>query len=161
MSEAPDQESKTEEATEKKVRDSVEKGKIPVSREASVFSSMIALLIVLSFLTVDSVRNLTSTLVRMIDDPSGFRIRTGADAIDFMVVVGASSAQLVLPIVIVLASAGLASSFLQNAPRIVFERIKPEFSEYRSPRGGKGYLAARGASRRGRPFLSSLRLALS
>ena len=44
MSEAPDQESKTEEATEKKVRDSVEKGKIPVSREASVFSSMIALL---------------------------------------------------------------------------------------------------------------------
>ena len=66
MSEAPDQESKTEEATEKKVRDFVEKGKIPVSREASVFSSTIALLIVLSFLTVDSVRNLTSTLVRMI-----------------------------------------------------------------------------------------------
>ena len=53
MAEAPDQESKTEEATEKKVRDSLEKGKIPVSREASVFSSMIALLIVLSFLTVD------------------------------------------------------------------------------------------------------------
>ena len=30
--------------------------------------------------------------------------------------------------VIVLALAGLASSLLQNAPRIVFERIKPEFS---------------------------------
>ena len=35
---------------------------------------------------------------------------------------------LVLPIVIVLALAGLASSILQNVPRIVFERIKPEFS---------------------------------
>ena len=62
MSDAPEQESKTEEATEKKVRDSVEKGKIPVSREASIFSSMIALLIILSFLTVDGVRQLTSTL---------------------------------------------------------------------------------------------------
>ena len=161
MSEAPDQESKTEEATEKKVRDSVEKGKIPVSREASVFSSMIALLIVLSFLTVDSVRNLTSTLVRMIDDPSGFRIRTSADAIDFMVVVGVSSAQFVLPMVVVLALAGLASSFLQNAPRIVFERIKPEFSRISIVQGGNGYLAARGVWRRRRPFLSSLRLALS
>ena len=136
MSEAPDQESKTEEATEKKVRDSVEKGKIPVSREASVFSSMIALLIVLSFLTVDSVRNLTSTLVRMIDDPSGFRIRTSADAIDFMVVVGVSSAQFVLPMVIVLALAGLASSFLQNAPRIVFEN-QAGILPYFDPPGGE------------------------
>ena len=149
MSEAPDQESKTEEATEKKVRDSVEKGKIPVSREASVFSSMIALLIVLSFLTVDSVRNLTSTLVRMIDDPSGFRIRTSADAIDFMVVVGVSSAQLVLPMVIVLALAGLASSFLQNAPRIVFERIKPEFSRISIAQGWETDIWQPGAYRGG------------
>jgi flagellar biosynthesis protein FlhB len=128
MSEAPDQESKTEEPTEKKIRDSVEKGKIPISREASIFSSMIALLIILSFLTVDSVRQLTSTLGRLIDDPSGFRIRNGADAVEFMAVVVGSSAQLVLPIVIVLAVAGLAASFLQNAPRFVFERIKPDYS---------------------------------
>ena len=50
MSEAPDQESKTEEATEKKIRDSLEKGKIPVSREASIFASMVALLVIQSFL---------------------------------------------------------------------------------------------------------------
>jgi flagellar biosynthetic protein FlhB len=135
MSEAPDQESKTEEPTEKKIRDSVEKGKIPVSREASIFSSMIALLIILSFLTVDSVRQLTSTLGRLIDDPSGFRIRNGADAVEFMGVVVGSSAQLVLPIVIVFAVAGLAASFLQNAPRIVFERIKPDYSRISMAQG--------------------------
>jgi flagellar biosynthesis protein FlhB len=128
MSEAPDQESKTEEATEKKIRDSVEKGRIPVSREVSIFSSMLALLIILSFLTVDSVRDLTSTLARLLDDPSGIRIRNGADAVEFMVVMGGSSARLLLPMVIVLAIAGLAASFLQNAPRIVFERIKPDYS---------------------------------
>jgi len=128
MSDAPERESKTEEPTEKKIRDSVEKGKIPVSREASIFSSMIALLIILSFLTVDSVRQLTSTLGRLMDDPSGIRIRNGADAVEFLTLIGASLAIFLLPIVIVLAIAGLAASFLQNAPQIVFERIKPELS---------------------------------
>jgi len=128
MSDAPERESKTEEPTEKKIRDSVEKGKIPVSREASIFSSMIALLIILSFLTVDSVRQLTSTLGRLMDDPSGIRIRNGADAVEFLTLIGASLAKFLLPIVIVLAIAGLAASFLQNAPQIVFERIKPELS---------------------------------
>ena len=135
MSEAPDKESKTEEATEKKIRDSVEKGQIPISREASIFSSMIALLIILSFLTVDSVRHLTSTLGRLIDDPSGFRIGNGADAVDFLAVLGVSSARFVLPIAIVLAIAGLAASLLQNAPRIVFERIKPEYSRISIAKG--------------------------
>jgi flagellar biosynthesis protein FlhB len=128
MAEGPDQESKTEEPTEKKIRDSVEKGQIPISREASIFSSMIALLIIQNFLTVDSVRHLTSTLGQLIDDPSGIRIRNGTDAVELMVVVGGSSARLVLPMVIVLAIAGLAASFLQNAPRIVFERIMPDYS---------------------------------
>jgi len=64
----------------------------------------------------------------MIDDPSGFRIRTSADATEFLVAVGLSAARLVLPIVLVLALAGVASSILQNVPRIVLERIKPEFS---------------------------------
>jgi flagellar biosynthesis protein FlhB len=135
MSEAPDQESKTEEATEKKVRDSVEKGRIPVSREASIFASMIALLIILSFLTVDSARQLTSTLARLIDDPSGIRIRNGADAVEFLVVIGGNSAQLLLPMVLVMAIAGLAASFLQNAPRIVLERIKPEVSRISIAKG--------------------------
>ena len=72
----------------------------------------------------------TSTLARLIDDPSGIRIRNSADAIEFLVAVGVSAARLLLPIVIVLALAGLASSFLQNVPRIVFEKIKPEAVAY-------------------------------
>ena len=63
MAETSDQESKTEEATEKKVRDSVEQGKIPVSREASIFASMVALLMVIqAFLIGQACSNLTSTL---------------------------------------------------------------------------------------------------
>ncbi len=128
MSEAPEKESKTEEATEKKVRDSVEKGQIPVSREAPIFASMLALLIIMSFLMSDNVRTLTYTLARMIDDPSGIRLRNGADAISFFTAIGMSAAGLIIPIIIVLMLAGLASSFLQNAPRLVFDRIQPQMS---------------------------------
>lgn len=144
MSEGPDKESKTEEPTEKKIRESIEKGKIPVSREVSIFSSMIALLLIQSFLTVDNVRNLTSTLARLIDDPSGVRIQNGADVIELMTVIGSSSARLVLPIVLVLALAGIASSIFQNAPQIVFDRIKPELSRISVAKGWERIFGGQG-----------------
>jgi len=50
MAESSDQDSKTEEPTEKKVRDALDQGNIPVSREASIFASMAALMIILTFL---------------------------------------------------------------------------------------------------------------
>ncbi|MGP9813380.1 flagellar biosynthesis protein FlhB [Rhodopseudomonas sp. NSM] len=135
MSEAPDKESKTEEPTEKKIRDSVEKGKIPVSREVSIFASMIALLLIQSFLTVGNVRGLSATLARMIDDPAGIRIRNGADAVALLMTVGASAARLVIPIVTVLALAGVAASIFQNAPNLVFERITPDLSRISVAKG--------------------------
>jgi flagellar biosynthetic protein FlhB len=144
VSDEPDKDSKTEEATEKKVRDSVEKGQIPVSREAPIFASMLALLIIQSFLTTDNVRKLTFTLARLIDDPSGIRIRNGTDAIELLTAVGMSAAGLVIPIVIVLMLAGLASSFLQNAPRIVLDRIQPEASRISIAKGWGRIFGAQG-----------------
>lgn len=144
MSEAPEKESKTEEATEKKVRDSVEKGQIPVSREAPIFASMLALLIIMSFLMSDNVRTLTYTLARLIDDPSGIRLRNGADAISFFTAIGMSVAGLIIPIIIVLMLAGLASSFLQNAPRLVFDRIQPQMSRLSIMKGWERIFGAQG-----------------
>lgn len=144
MSEAPEKESKTEEATEKKVRDSVEKGQIPVSREAPIFASMLALLIIMSFLMSDNVRTLTYTLARLIDDPSGIRLRNGADAISFFTAIGMSAAGLIIPIIIVLMLAGLASSFLQNAPRLVFDRIQPQMSRLSIMKGWERIFGAQG-----------------
>jgi len=144
VSEAPEKESKTEEATEKKVRDSIEKGQIPVSREAPIFASMLALLIIMSFLMSDNVQKLTYTLARLIDDPSGIRLRNGADAISFFTAIGMSAAGLIVPIIIVLMIAGLASSFLQNAPRLVFDRIQPEMSRLSIMKGWERIFGAQG-----------------
>ncbi len=135
MAESSDQESKTEEPTEKKVRDALEQGKIPVSREASIFASMAALMVIMAFLISQGVQQLTPTLTSLLDDPEGFPLSTGADAQNLLTVVGLQALRFLTPLVVILMVFGLASSLLQNAPRLVLERIKPDLSRI-SPIGG-------------------------
>src|SRR5262245_23888809 len=135
MAEGSDQESKTEEPTEKKVRDALDRGQIPVSREASIFASMAALMVIQAFLIGPGVQQLAPTLKGLLDDPDGFRLSTGADAQNLLTVVGLQAMRFVLPLVIILVAFGLAASLLQNAPRLVLERIQPDPSRISPAKG--------------------------
>jgi flagellar biosynthetic protein FlhB len=135
MAEASDQESKTEQPTEKKIRDALEQGKIPVSREASIFASMAALMVIQSFLIGQGVQQLVPTLKGFLDDPDGIRLSTAADAQNLLSVVGLQAMRFMLPLVIVLIAFGLAASLLQNAPRLVLDRIQPNFSRISPAQG--------------------------
>ena len=135
MAETSDQENKTEEPTEKKIRDAVEQGRIPVSREASVFASMAALMVIQAFLIGQGVQQLVPTLKGLLDDPEGFHVGTGADAQDLLSAVGLTAMHFMVPIFVILIAFGLASSLLQNTPRLVLERIRPDFSRV-SPMSG-------------------------
>ena len=135
MADTPDQESKTQEPTEKKIRDALDQGKIPVSREASVFASMAALMVIQAFLIGQGVQELLPTLKSLIDDPDGFRLSTGADAQNLLTVVGLQAMHFMLPLVLVLIVFGLAASLLQNSPRLVLERIQPDFSRISPAKG--------------------------
>src|SRR3981189_3197477 len=125
MAEASDQESKTLEPTEKKIRDSLDQGKIPVSREASIFASMAALMVIQTFLIGPGVQQLTPTLKSFLDDPGGFRLSTGADAQNLLTVVALQAMHFMLPLVIILIVFGLAASLLQNSPRPVLAPLPP------------------------------------
>ena len=144
MAEATDQESKTEQPTEKKVRDALEQGKIPVSREASIFASMAALMVIQSFLIGEGVQQLLPTLKGFLDDPDGIRLSTGADAQNLLSVVGLQAMRFVVPLVIVLIAFGLAASLLQNAPRLVLDRIQPNFSRISPAQGWSRLFGAQG-----------------
>ena len=135
MADTPDQESKTQEPTEKKIRDALDQGKIPVSREASVFASMAALMVIQAFLIGQVVQDLLPTLKSLIDDPDGFRLSTAADAQNLLTVVGLQAMHFMLPLVLVLIVFGLAASLLQNSPRLVLERIQPDFSRISPAKG--------------------------
>jgi flagellar biosynthetic protein FlhB len=135
MSEAPDKDSKTEEATEKKIRDSLDKGQVPHSREAATLASMLAILIGVYFLLSDNVVRLRFSLESFIDHPGSFSIGTGADASAILMVVALEAAKVVGPFILVLAVAGIAASFLQNQPQLVVDRIEPKLERISIKKG--------------------------
>jgi flagellar biosynthetic protein FlhB len=128
MANREDRESKTEEATEKRIRDAEEKGNVPFSKELPTFTSLIGLLIVTSFFIVDGVIELTASLKRFIDDPGRWSLENTSDVVQVFGAINLDAARLLVPAVVVLMVAGLASSFIQNSPRIVFDRIQPQLS---------------------------------
>jgi flagellar biosynthetic protein FlhB len=128
MANQDDKESKTEEATEKKIRDALEKGNVPFSRELGTFSGLVGLLIVMSFFAVGSVLELTARLQRFIDDPGRWSLENSADAVQVFGSINFAVVQLLAPAILAIAVAGIGSSMLQNSPRIVFDRVQPKLS---------------------------------
>jgi flagellar biosynthetic protein FlhB len=145
MSDAPDKESKTEEPTEKKISDAVEKGNVPVSREASLFASIFGILVILAFLTQQRVIALTGQLGRLLDDPGGYSLEIGDDASLLLWAVTGEVGRFMLPIIVVLALTSIGASVLQNAPRLAPERIRPQWSRLSPLAGWKRIFGVQGA----------------
>ena len=64
MSEQADDDSKTEEATEKRIQDALDKGNVPFSKEAPVLTSMLGMLVFLTCMD-------TARLPRLASIPAG------------------------------------------------------------------------------------------
>jgi flagellar biosynthesis protein FlhB len=135
MADQPDRDSKTEEASEKKIRDELERGNVPVSREASIFAAFGGLLLFSTFFLKESGQALVYGLSRLLDNASDWRLRNGGDAIQLLSALTDSVGGIFVPIFIILIGAGLAASVAQNPPSIVFQRISPDFSRISVPGG--------------------------
>ncbi len=144
MSEDQDKESKTEEASEKKISDAVEKGNVPFSREATLFASLLGILAILAFFVAAPTKLLTADLSRLIDDPAGFPIATGNDAVSILWGALAGAGRFLMPMVIVLMLAGLVASGFQNVPSLVTERIRPQWSRVSPSAGFKRIFGTQG-----------------
>ena len=87
----------------------------------------------------------TSSLRRLLDNPGGWSLENSADA--DRPVPGdrhGCRCRLLLPAVVVLAAAGILSSLLQNAPRLVLERMRPQLSRLSISKGWKRIFGAQG-----------------
>ncbi|PPJ44374.1 flagellar biosynthesis protein FlhB, partial [Rhizobium sp. KAs_5_22] len=71
----------TEEPTEKKLRDAIEKGNIPASTEASLFASSLAFYLFLVFFAPDGVRRLSETLADILERPEQWHLNNASDLI--------------------------------------------------------------------------------
>ena len=135
MSESDDPESKTEEATEKKLHDTLEKGKTPVSRDVTTAFGILALLIALNFLMPALTPRLVETLSLLLGNSGALSLRTDDDALRYSQFFFLELGRFLAPMLLAIILAGLAGSFVQGAPRFVFDRIEPDLARI-SPLAG-------------------------
>ena len=133
---------KTEEGSEKKIRDALEGGNTPVSREAGVFCSMAAMLLIASLVIANRVGALADTLAALFGSPAHSPFATTADTVFVFTMVGQAAGTFLLPIVLMLMLAGIGASLAQGVPRLVGERIRPKWSKV-SPAAGLKRIAGR------------------
>jgi len=135
MAEPADKDSRTEEATDKKIRDSVEKGNTPFSREAPLLASILAFLSIMSFSATGGSLKMAGLLSKLIDRPEDWTLDTGQDATQLLRVLAFRVGLILLPVFLALPVAGILASLLQNAPSIVIDRIRPQFSRISPSQG--------------------------
>lgn len=135
MSDSEDHESRTEEATEKKVMDMLEQGKTPVSRDVPVAALFVAFLLCLGFVLDVVGPRLVTAIGLMLANVGQFALFNGADAFTHSQAVLFEGARFLTPMLVMFVVGGLAAALLQGTPRLVFDRIQPELSRI-SPREG-------------------------
>lgn len=135
MAEQSDKESKTEEATEKKIRDSVEKGQVPFAKEVSVVGSFLAILVFMVFLAESRAIELGGFLSMFIERSETWTLATEHDAVLLYRQVFLEIVKPLAGLMALLIGAGIAGSILQNMPRMVLDRVQPKLSRI-SPKEG-------------------------
>jgi flagellar biosynthetic protein FlhB len=144
MSDTDDKDSKTEAPSDKKIRDAIEKGNIPFSREATLFASIVGILLVLAFATRGTTKTLTEKLSLFVNRPQDFRLESGADASLLIQSVALEVGQFLIPTIVILAGCSLAASLLQNVPSVVSERIRPQWNRISPASGWKRIFGRQG-----------------
>lgn len=128
MADDDDKDSKTELPTEKKIRDAMEKGNTPFSREVTIFASTLAIYVYLVFFLPDGVARMNETLRDFFEQPEAWNLKSGTDVIAIFRHLGWEAAGLLMPILIMMMFFGVASSVFQNLPSPVLERVRPQMN---------------------------------
>ncbi|MBL8578402.1 MAG: flagellar biosynthesis protein FlhB [Mesorhizobium sp.] len=135
MAEDVDKESKTEEASEKKIRDTIEKGNLPQSKETGILASFVAILLFMVFFAGGSIVELGSFLSIFLEKPDAWKMDTSSDVVELSRMVTIEIGKAVASLLLLLIVAGIGSSVLQNVPQFVGERIRPQASRISLTKG--------------------------
>ncbi len=144
MSEKPDEDSKTEDATEKRIQDAYDKGNTPNSREVTILTSTLGLCCAIVFFSVDTVRGVSMSLGMLISSSHKFVLEQEAEAHWTLVALISKMGIYLAPIFGVLMIAGLIGSLFQNVPLMKLDRITPKASRISLKEGFKRMLGRQG-----------------
>lgn len=128
MADEQDRESKTEDATEKRVSDAIDKGNVPVAREATLFGSIAATYGVLLLLGGWMVEKLAETLQTALAGAGTLRIGDREAAASYLLTLLRDTGLPILPVLAVIGAGSVIALLLQNTPAAAGERISPKAS---------------------------------
>ncbi|MEX3314496.1 flagellar biosynthesis protein FlhB [Sulfitobacter sp. PS-8MA] len=128
-----DKSSKTEEPTEKKLRDARKKGDVPQSRETGTAMVVFSLLMVLVFVLPSSIGGIVDALQRPLSNASFTAIGTGSTGVveagQVLKGLGFTLGLAMMPVVGIMVLAALFGVLIQGETVVSTERIKPKPSK--------------------------------
>ena len=148
MSDAVDKDEQTEEPTEKRLKDALERGEAPVSQEATLVASVGGLLFAMAFVLPLYAPRVAASLAVFLENPSGWRLENSADLVGLATLCASVGGVLVIPVAVALMVPGVLGTALQGGPGLVPSRVAPDFSRVKissglsrlfGPRGWTGF----------------------
>lgn len=127
MSEPADRESKTEEATEKRLQDAIAKGRQAFTREVPLLLSAIAVWLVIGFMISDASGQVSRVLRPFWERPAEFSFASSSDVTALLGYVAVAALLPVLPAIGLICIAGMLGSLAQSRG-FSAERIAPQVS---------------------------------
>lgn len=123
-----DKDSKTESPSQKKLSDAAQKGNVPFSKEVTLFASSLAFYCFMLFFVPSSIGKLAESLKDILEKPDQWQIENASDVVSLAVHLSWVVAAFLLPVMVMFTIFGLGSSFAQNMPSFVLERVRPQLS---------------------------------
>jgi len=153
LTQSEDKDNRTEQATEKRLRDAQDEGNVPVSREANNFAYLLAAYISIGSLGGAGLTQFAVTLRGLLASVSQIRIEDSADLLALLWQIVLLCASATLPFILVFAVAGVGASVVQNRPSIVWTKIAPDGSKISLAGGLKRIFGANGLLELGKTTL--------
>lgn len=153
MAENQDKDSRTEEATDKKLSDARGDGNVPMSREATNFTYLLGALLVIAVLGQTFLEHFSDLLRGLLANVGSIRIENGGDLALLFDVVGKTAALITAPIILTFTAAGVLASVAQNPPSLIPKRVMPDISRLSPAKGFKRLFSVTG-------FVEFLKLSL-
>ena len=140
MADDQDKDSKTEDPTEKKISEALEKGNTPFSREVTYVVSLATIALVTLIYAPSFTNDVAKVLRTVFANSHDWSLDSSETVYSLMFFLVGTIGLALLPIILPLVVFGLISSFAQNQPRMVLDRIQPKFERVSLAKGLKRLL---------------------
>lgn len=137
MSDAPDKDSKTEQATEKRREEALDRGNTPVSREVSHLGFVFALMAAGAWMALGASGRISAVLTAFVERPGEIHLRSAADVSLLLRALIQELAPLLAPLPVVIVATGLLFQAMQTPFRFSWKRIEPQASRISMAQGWK------------------------